>query len=91
MELAHYAQDRLTAIPGVSRLGDGPFCNEFAVRLPVPAFEVVDRLTERGFVPGFPLGRYYPGLENCLLVACTEKHTREDIGVMAELLGGLLR
>ena len=91
MELAHYALERLTAIPGVSRLGDAPFCNEFAVRLPVPATQVVDQLTERGIVPGFPLGRYYPGLENCLLVACTEKNTREDIGIMAEMLGGLLR
>ncbi|WP_461210720.1 aminomethyl-transferring glycine dehydrogenase subunit GcvPA [Desulfocurvus sp. DL9XJH121] len=91
MELAHYAAERLTALPGVSLLTDGPFCNEFAVRLPVPAFDVVDALTERGYVPGFPLGRYYEGLQDCLLVACTERHTREDIGVMAEMLGGLLR
>jgi len=91
MELAHYAAQRLTAIPGVSLMNDGPFCNEFALSLPVPAFDVVDALTERGYVPGFPLGRYYKGLDNCLLVACTEKHTREDIGIMAELMGGLLK
>ncbi len=91
MELAHLAAKRLTAIPGVELLGEGPFCNEFPVRLPVPAYEVIDALTERGFVPGFPLGRYYDGLENCLLVACTEKHTAEDIGIFAEMLGGLLR
>jgi glycine dehydrogenase subunit 1 len=91
IELAHYAAERLTAIPGVRLLSDGPFCNEFALCLPVNAYEVVDALTERGYVPGFPLGRYYEGLENCLLVACTERHTREDIGVMAEMLGGLLK
>jgi glycine dehydrogenase subunit 1 len=72
-------------------LSDAPFCNEFAIRLPVPAYEVVDRLTERGYVPGFPLGRYYDGLEDCLLVACTEKHTSEDVGILAEMMGGLLR
>ncbi len=90
MDLAHYAEKRLTALPGVERLGSGPFCNEFAVRLPIAAYEAVDRLTERGYVPGFPLGRYYDGLDDCLLVACTEKHSREDVGVLAELLGGLL-
>ena len=90
MELAHYAAERLTALPGVTRLNDAPFCNEFAVRLPIGAFDAVDRLTERGYVPGFPLGRYYDGLDDCLLVACTEKHSREDVGVLAEMLGGLL-
>lgn len=90
IELAHYAAERLTALPGVELLNDKPFCNEFAVRLPVSADMVVDQLTERGYIPGFPLGRYFEGMENCLLIACTEKHTREDIGVMAELLGGLI-
>ncbi|MFW5488014.1 MAG: aminomethyl-transferring glycine dehydrogenase subunit GcvPA [Desulfovibrio sp.] len=90
IERAHYAAERLTALPGVELYTDGPFANEFAVRLPISAFDAVDRLTERGFVPGFPLGRYYKDLDNCLLVACTEKNTREDIGIMTEILGGLL-
>ncbi len=90
IERAHYAAARLTAIPGVSLLSGAPFGNEFAVRLPVSAYEAIDKLTAKGVVPGFPLGRYYPGLENCLLVACTEKNSMEDIGVMAEMLGGLL-
>jgi len=90
VERAHYAAERLCALPDVARLGDGPFGNEFAVTLPVSALEVIDKLTARGVVPGFPLGRYYPGLENALLVACTEKHSFEQIGVFAEMLGGLL-
>ena len=90
MERAHYAADRLCALPGVERLNDTPFGNEFAVRLPMNAYEAIDRLTSRGVVPGFPLGRYYKGMENALLVACTEKHSFEDIGIMAEMLGGML-
>lgn len=90
MERAHYAAARLTAVPGVSLMSDAPFGNEFALKLPVNAFEVIDALTARGYVPGFPLGRYYAGLENCLLVACTEKTSKEQIGVLAEMLGGML-
>ncbi|MEW5774717.1 MAG: aminomethyl-transferring glycine dehydrogenase subunit GcvPA [Thermodesulfobacteriota bacterium] len=86
MERAHQAEARLTALPGVERLNPGPFGNEFAVRLPISAYEAIDKLTARGFVPGFPLGRYYAGLENCLLVACTEKHSASDVGILAELL-----
>ena len=90
IERAHYAADRLCALPGVELLNSTPFGNEFAVRLPMNAYEAIDRLTSRGVVPGFPLGRYYKGLENALLVACTEKHSFEDIGIMAEMLGGML-
>ncbi len=90
MERAHFAAERLSALPGVSLLNQAVFGNEFALRLPLSAYEVIDKLTERGFVPGFPLGRYFTGLENHLLVACTEKHSKEDIGILAEMLGGLL-
>ncbi len=90
IERAHYAAERLTAIPGVSMLSAAPFGNEFAVSLPVNAFQVIDKLTTRGYVPGFPLGRYYAGLENALLVACTEKTSKEQIGILAEMLRGML-
>jgi len=90
MERAHYLADRLTAIPGVSLLNDAPFGNEVAVRLPISAFEAVDKLVERGYVAGFPLGRYYKDMDNVLLMACTEKHTFEQVGILAEMLGGIL-
>ncbi len=96
IERAHYAAKRLTAIPGVKLLSAGsdgvgaPFGNEFAISLPVNAYQAIDKLTARGYVPGFPLGRYYPGLENALLVACTEKTSKEQIGIFAEMLRGML-
>jgi glycine dehydrogenase subunit 1 len=90
MDRARYAIDRLTAIQGVELLNPGPVGNEFAVRLPVNAYEIVNTLIQREFVPGFPLGRYYPGLENCLLLACTEKHSKEQIGILAEMVKGAL-
>ncbi len=91
IERAHLCAERLTAIGGVSMLTHGPFGNEFAINLPVNAYEVIAKLTERGFVPGFPLGRYYEGLENGLLVACTEKTSEEQIGIFAEMLKGALK
>ncbi|OIQ51331.1 putative glycine dehydrogenase (decarboxylating) subunit 1 [Pseudodesulfovibrio hydrargyri] len=91
VERAHICAERLTSIPGVDMLTKGAFGNEFAVTLPVNAFEVIAKLTERGFVPGFPLGRYFDGLENGLLVACTEKTSEEQIGIFAEMLRGALK
>ncbi len=86
MARARYAAERLTALPGVKLLNPEPFGNEFALRLPFNADEVAGRLAQRGYAPGFPLGRYYPGLENVLLVACTEKTSEEQIGMLAELM-----
>lgn len=89
--LAKYARDRVCAIPGVTQAFDAPFFNEFSVRLPVEAAETVGRLIEHGIAAGFPVGRYYPGLENVLLIAVTEKRTREDIDLLAARLAAALR
>ncbi len=79
MENAHYAAERLAALPGVSLLNNAPFGNEFALVLPVNGQMAAHRLMREGVVPGFPLGRYYKGLENALLVCCTEKHDRREL------------
>ncbi len=67
----------------------GPFFNEFvahsAVRKPA---EVNARLMERGIVGGLPLGRFYPELEDCLLLCATEMARREDMDAVAEAILG---
>lgn len=90
MVMARKAVAGLTALKGISLLHDAPYGNEVALRLPCAAAPLVDRLTEKGLVPGFPVGRYYPGLENVLLVACTEQTRPEHIDALVELVGGAL-
>ena len=90
MALTRYAVERLTAIKGIELLNDAPYGNEVALRLPMPAQMLVDALSAHGCVPGYPLGRYYPGMEDVLLVACTERNSRQQIGMLAETVGGLL-
>ena len=87
---AAYARERLLRIPGVSQRFAGPVFNEFVLDLPRPAADVVNALIERGFAAGFPLSRYYDNMDNALLVAVTETRTREEIGILAETLEGLL-
>jgi glycine dehydrogenase subunit 1 len=87
---AEFAKDELGRIPGVRVDRTLPTFNEFTVMLPRSADEVVGRMIRKGFVAGFPLGRYYPGLENGLLVAVTEKRTREEIIKFAHSLEAVL-
>jgi glycine cleavage system P protein (glycine dehydrogenase) subunit 1 len=73
--------ERLEHLPGV-RLVNRSFFNEFAVRLPLPAATVVERLAERGILAGIPASRCCPDrpeLDDLLLVAATEMVTGEDI------------
>jgi len=90
MDRAGYAWARLKAIKGVEPLYDRPFFNEFALKLPKDAGEVVSDLISEGIAAGFPAGRYYPGMENVLLVACTEKRTKKEIDILAAKLEAVL-
>ncbi|MFH0789170.1 MAG: aminomethyl-transferring glycine dehydrogenase subunit GcvPA [Pseudomonadota bacterium] len=90
MAQATYARKRLTAIPGVGLVDEGPWFNEFRLRLPLDARVVASRLIDKGFSPGFPLGGYYPEQVNHLLVAVTEKRNKEEIGHFAEALEAVL-
>ncbi|MGE4490086.1 MAG: aminomethyl-transferring glycine dehydrogenase subunit GcvPA [Kiritimatiellales bacterium] len=90
MDRAGYAWTRLKAINGVEPLFDRPFFNEFALKLPKDAGEVVSELISEGIAVGFPAGRYYEGMENVLLVACTEKRTKKEIDILAAKLEAVL-
>jgi glycine dehydrogenase subunit 1 len=85
---AVYAAERLTAVPGVELLHPGaPFFKEFALRLPRPAAEVVAALVDRGYLGGVP---FASAGEDVLLVAVTERRTRQEIEGLATAMGEVL-
>jgi glycine dehydrogenase subunit 1 len=59
---------------------------EFAVDAGRTASEAIGSARAHGVNPGYALGRDYPGLEQGLLVAVTEKRTTEEIDRLAEAL-----
>ena len=86
------ASERLTQIPGVSLVNDS-FFNEFTLKLPVNARDVVHKLAAKKVLGGVSLCRLYPDeatLENGLLVAVTEVVSEEDIVTFAAALQEVL-
>jgi len=88
---ARKAAKALGAIPGVEVLTPR-FFNEFAVRLPKPAVEVVETLAGQGVIAGTPFSRLAPaaGMDDVLLVAATEVTSDADIDALASGLKGVL-
>jgi len=83
MALAEHAKERLE-FPLV--FSDRATFKEFAVRVGRPAQEVVRETRARGINPGYALGRDYPGMDDVLLVAVTERRTPAEIERLAEVL-----
>lgn len=84
---AHYAASQLAAVPGCAlAFPDRSFLREFALRVPAPSGEVLDALAEEGFLGGIDLAPHYPELGDAILVALTEKRTRDEIDGLAAAL-----
>ena len=84
--------DELEKIKGVSVLNDS-FFNEFTVRLPTNAHDLVEALAEQGALVGVPVSRLMPDrkeVENLLLVAVTELNTAEEIKALKGTIEGAL-
>jgi glycine dehydrogenase subunit 1 len=80
------AAARLAEIPGCRVRFEGPRFKEIVLETPVDAAEITRGLARRGYLAGPALGRWFPELRNCLLIAVTERRTRDEITGLAEAL-----
>jgi len=86
---SHYAADALSRVDGVRLRFDGPFFREFVVELPVDAARVQSELRTAGIWPGVSLSRWFDDMPNSLLVAVSERHSREEIDTLASAIGAV--
>jgi glycine dehydrogenase subunit 1 len=73
----------VASVEGVTMKFDAPFFNEFVADVGRPAAEVLAPLQGLGILAGVDLGRWYPELENCILMNATELTTTGDINAVA--------
>jgi len=79
LQKAAYLRKRLSEISSVTLPFSGPVYNEFVIRTPFPAAEILQDLEHEKILGGIELGRFYAGHERDLLVAVTELHSREEL------------
>lgn len=85
---AAYARQQLAG-GRLSCAFDRPCFKEFVLRdREGRVEELLAQACQAGFLAGLPLGRWYPELDDCFLVAVTEKRTRAEIDALAALWAG---
>lgn len=87
---AAYAASLLCDLPDCSLRFDAPFFKEFVLKVPGPAVRVAAALGEKGHLVGPCLTGPSGELEDCLLVAVTERRTMEEIDRLAKDLAEVL-
>ncbi|BCL81817.1 putative glycine dehydrogenase (decarboxylating) subunit 1 [Ktedonobacteria bacterium brp13] len=90
VQKAHYAQQRITAIPGYEAVFPRPFFNEFVIKCPVPVSKIEQRLEQAEMIGGYPLAQSYPGMDNAILFCVTETRTKGDIDCLVDVLKEVL-
>ncbi|TWU64865.1 aminomethyl-transferring glycine dehydrogenase subunit GcvPA [Crateriforma conspicua] len=84
---ADYAKRRITASDRFDIVHDGPVFKEFVVRDRSDDVDGLLRHAEsHGILAGVALGQFDPSMNDCFLVAVTEKRSRDDIDRLAAVL-----
>lgn len=86
LQKAAYAKKKIAAVEGFSIPFSAPTFNEFVVRGPKPATEILESVREKGIVGGLALSKYYGGHDNDFLVCVTETNTREQMDNLVSAL-----
>jgi glycine dehydrogenase subunit 1 len=90
LQKAAYAARQIGSLKGFSLPFSGPRFNEFVVRGPLDAGELLSRLgKDKGIEGGIPLWRFFPDWPNDFLVCVTEINTRAEIDALVEGLASV--
>ena len=90
LQKSHYASERLIENDRFELAFDRRTFKEFVIRdTQRQVAPLLDEAARRGIFAGVALGRWYPELHDCFLVAVTEKRTKADIDRWADSLANI--
>jgi glycine dehydrogenase subunit 1 len=89
VSLTHYAALLAGELPGCRVRFDAPYFREFVLEVPGNARQTLSALAAAGYLAG-PSLEAFPGMENCLLIAATERRTVSQVEQMVKSLGQVI-
>ena len=88
LQKSHYLAKGLAKLPRIEVVSEMPFFKEFTLKLPVSVKKVLSALREEGLFGGIALDQI--GYKNHLLVAVTEKRTKEEMDTYIKVVKKVL-
>lgn len=85
-----YLKNNLLKISGIKAVFSGNNFNEFVISIPQNAEKVLEKLQQKKIFGGVNLQKYYPELENTLLICVTEMIKKEELDRFTEELKTIL-
>ncbi len=82
LQKANYTREKISALDGYSVTFPGSSFKEFAITVPGKPDELNRHLLDSNILGGIDLSPFYPELKNAILIAVTEKRTREEIDIL---------
>lgn len=84
---AHYLAEAINDLEGFS-VKNKYFFNEFVVEVPGTAKDLISKATKAGFFPGIAVSQFIKDSENQLLVAVTEKRSKDEMDSLVAFFKG---
>lgn len=86
LQNSHYLAEKIQQLSGFKLAYKLPFFKEFVVTTPVAPAEIIDKLIKKNIFAGIDLSQFDYGLDNGMLIAVTEKRTKQEMDILLELL-----
>jgi glycine dehydrogenase subunit 1 len=87
LQKSSYAAEQITKHDRFEPAFKAPTLKEFVIRdRQASVDELLANALHAGFLAGVPLGRWYPELEDCFLLAVTEKRSKPEIDALVRAL-----
>jgi glycine dehydrogenase subunit 1 len=89
LQKSHYLAQEIEKLNGFELPYKTPFFKEFVVESPIPPKRIISTLIGKGFFAGVHLGRFRDEWKNQLLIAVTEKRTKQEMDRFVQELSKL--
>ena len=86
IEYSHYAFDKVTGLDSFSAKFKSPFFREFVVETAVKPSKIIEKSAAKNVLPGVDLSKFDLGLDNCLMIAFTERTGVDQIDELIKVL-----
>ncbi len=87
IQKSHYLAEKINSLDGYKLKFNNPFFKEFAVETDNEPGDILEALYKKGIFGGIDLDRF--GIKNSLLIAVTEKRTREEMELFVNSLSSI--